>query len=463
MKTIRSVSFVSLKTLSLLAAAVGSITLCAALSNTAVAQTYNGNLSLMVQADVNAFNYTEVTGDLTIGGGFPDITDLSSLAKLTRVGGSLILQFNENLEHVDGLTSLGSVGGDLQFWNNESILDVNGLAALTSVGGSLIFYDEQSLTNLYGLASLATVGGSVFFEYASGPNVRGATALTSIGGNLEFSEVDFETLDGLFPKLTTIGGDLVFSPMGSLRNLNGLSALTSVGGRLILKETDSLENVDGLASLNSVGGILWIDYAPNLPNLDGLSHLTSVGGPLTIEVSDLLGSLNGLASLSSVGGPVTIQYNTSLNSFCGLYGLLNGGKVGGAVGIVGNAANPTAAQIIAAGPCFADTDGDGIPDSLDACPTSDLRPTVWVLNLNSRVPNRVDSNGCSLADKVSEIVGVAVSDAKNHGQFVNNAGKALNILVQDRLMTQAEELAIANCVARVSVLKTASQHAKFTQ
>ena len=461
MKTNFSPAFVCSKASWHLGAAVGFIGLCLAVPNKTMAQTYNGNLVLMVQSDVNAFTYTEVTGNLTIGGGFPDIVDLSPLSKLTRVGGSLILQFNENLESVDGLSSLHTVGGDLQFWSNESIPDVDGLASLTAIGGDLIFYNEQSLTNLYGLSSLATVGGSVFFEYSSGPNVRGATALTSIGGHLEFSEVDFETLDGLFPKLKTIGGDLVFSPMGSLRNLNGLSALTSVGGRLILKETDNLENIDGLSSLQSVGGILWIDYAPNLPSLDALSHLTSVGGPLTIQVSDLLGNLNGLASLTSVGGPVTIEYNTALNNFCGLWGLFNGGKVGGEVSIVGNAANPTAAEIIAAGPCFADTDGDGVPDSQDACPTSDLRPTVWVLNLNSHVPNRVGSNGCSLADQVANIVGVAASTARNHGQFVNNAGKGLTALVQNSLINQAEDQALMNCVARLGIMKAASPHARF--
>src|SRR6516164_6696796 len=100
MKTKLCLSLGGVKAFGLFATALGCVCLCLTVPNAAIAQTYNGNLDLMVQADVNAFNYTEVTGDLTIGGGFPDIIDLSPLSKLTRVGGSLILEFNENLENV---------------------------------------------------------------------------------------------------------------------------------------------------------------------------------------------------------------------------------------------------------------------------------------------------------------------------------------------------------------------------
>ena len=50
----------------------------------AVAQTYTGNLSLTSQEEVDAFNYSEVTGSLTISGA--DIVDLSPLSPLTWVG-----------------------------------------------------------------------------------------------------------------------------------------------------------------------------------------------------------------------------------------------------------------------------------------------------------------------------------------------------------------------------------------
>ena len=49
-----------------------------------------------------------------------------------------------------------------------------------------------------------------------------------------------------------------------------------------------------------------------------------------------------------------------------------------------------------------DTDGDGLPDKVDACPASDLRPTVMIDDCDAGVPNLFFENGCTLADLVHE-------------------------------------------------------------
>jgi len=420
MKTIPLCSFMPLKRGLFLAAALAPAALNLILPTKVVAQIYTGDLELTTQAAVNAFNYIEVTGNILIGGGSSDISDLSPLSRLTRVGGNLIFQSNEPLANVDGLASLHSVGGDLRFLNNLSLTDVDGLAALTTVGGTLYFFNQPSLTSLYGLSSLATVGGSVGFAYSVGVGIKGTTSLTAIGGDLSFTEVAFENLDGLFPRLTTIGGGLGITHCFALRDLNGLSVLTSVGRSVFIRDSVVLENVDGLASLTMVGGVLSVSLNPKLANM------------------------NGLSALSSVGGDVSIDENRLLDKFCGLWSLLSTGGVGGEVTITSNKFNPSVGEIIAAGPC--DADGDGVPDDQDACASSDLRPTVWVLNCDSGVQNRVGSNGCSLADRVAAVIAESSINARNHGKFVSRTASALNVLVTEGLLNDNEHKSLMRCV-----------------
>ena len=51
---------------------------------------------------------------------------------------------------------------------------------------------------------------------------------------------------------------------------------------------------------------------------------------------------------------------------------------------------------------IADSDGDGIPDDADACPESDLSPTVVVNSCDSTVANEVLADGCTITDLIEE-------------------------------------------------------------
>jgi hypothetical protein len=98
-----------------------------------------------------------------------------------------------------------------------------------------------------------------------------------------------------------------------------------------------------------------------------------------------------------------------------------------------------------------DADGDGVPDSQDQCPNSDLRATVYVLGCDSGVPNLiggqpVNSDGCSLADLVTAIINQADPTQKNHGKFVNTVAKTLSALVDASLITWAQHEALMSCV-----------------
>jgi hypothetical protein len=401
-----------------------------------VAQIYTGDLKLTTQGAVDAFNYTEVTGNLYVTA----VTDLSPLSRLKTVGGDLEI-VDLVIDNAEGLASLQSVGGKLRFkW--AAFHSFNGLASLNSIGGSLMF-EAGSLNpggGPYVLNSLTTVGGSLSFLNCSVDLVK-FPSLTRLGGNLLFGESSIGNLDGFLPNLTSVQGVLMYQVPTS--SLDFLSLLTSVG-ELSLKEVIGLDNVDGLSAMKTISGSLTINFAPGLKNLNGLSSLASVGGNVTVANSDSLQNIDGLALLSSVGGSLSIDSNHQLAEFCGLWPLLSGSGVSGNVTIRNNAANPTVAQIISAGPC--DADGDGVPDLQDLCPASDLRPTVWVLSCDSGVPNRVSLDGCSVADRVTEIIAIAATGARNHGQVVSRAAKALNALIAQNLITQSELEALMRCV-----------------
>jgi hypothetical protein len=68
-----------------------------------------------------------------------------------------------------------------------------------------------------------------------------------------------------------------------------------------------------------------------------------------------------------------------------------------------------------------DSDGDGVPDSIDQCPKSDLRRTVMIGNCNSGVPAGLDVDGCTINDRIREIA----ASTKNHSEFVRRLGALL--------------------------------------
>ena len=77
------------------------------------------DLVLSSQAQVDAFNCTEVQGNIIISGA--DITNLSALSSLTKVVGRLSIVDNPNLASFDGLSGLRSVDDFLAIALNPRI------------------------------------------------------------------------------------------------------------------------------------------------------------------------------------------------------------------------------------------------------------------------------------------------------------------------------------------------------
>jgi Secretion system C-terminal sorting domain/Receptor L domain len=220
--------------------------LLATLSQRASAQTFTGDLTLSSQEEVDAFNYTQVTGNLRIEPISSDIYDLNGLSELTTVGGTLTIGYTNTVD-LTGLSALTSVGG-LIINLNPFLTDLTALSALNSVGvGGLLIDENLELTTL-ALPALTSV-----LEWI---NIDNNNALTS----LDLSE------------LTSVGKGLGIAYTYLTSLALPLPALTSVGD-LFIGRNPSLTSL-GLPSLTSVQGILSVGFNATLTSLTGLDNIT---------------------------------------------------------------------------------------------------------------------------------------------------------------------------------------------
>jgi len=97
-----------------------------------------------------------------------------------------------------------------------------------------------------------------------------------------------------------------------------------------------------------------------------------------------------------------------------------------------------------------DTDGDGVEDINDQCPTSDLSATVLINGVNTGIANTgANPAGCTFADLVEEMIETCLDDAKNHGQFVSCVSHETNILKRAKTITGKQKGKIQSIVAKM--------------
>ncbi|MEP0548228.1 MAG: T9SS type A sorting domain-containing protein [Rhodothermales bacterium] len=355
--------------------------LAAALPGFAVqAQVCQGSFELDTQAEVDAFDCAEVTGNLMIGGVVSSIDSLHSLVSVggtlrlsSRGGlndlaglgalvsaGTLFITHNESLVHLNGLTSLSEVG-NIHISGNEELLDVagllaltyvegdvviagndvlstlEGLAGLTSVGGLLSINRSNALSDLDGLHNIVSVGSLTVYESENLTNLRGLGALASVGEAAYIYNNDALADLGGLNNLIAVEGLLEISYNSALYSLQGLESLLSIG-ELVIEGNGVLTNLEGLDALASTDDNLIITGNGALTDLDNLNGLTAIGGRLQINANDALPHLDGLANLIAVAEGLRVFSNNVLSSCTvGLYDLLANDGVGGDIDISNNA------------------------------------------------------------------------------------------------------------------------------
>lgn len=101
-------------------------------------------------------------------------------------------------------------------------------------------------------------------------------------------------------------------------------------------------------------------------------------------------------------------------------------------------------------PVIIDSDADGVPDTDDQCPTSDLSATVEINGVNTGIANTgANPAGCTFADLMQEMIDECLDGAKNHGKFVSCVSHETNILKRAKTITGKQKGKIQSIVAKM--------------
>ncbi|WP_207764251.1 T9SS type A sorting domain-containing protein [Hanstruepera neustonica] len=294
-----------------------------------MAQVYNGDLTISSQSEIDSFNYSEITGTLTIEETTTgDIINLNGLSILTTIDGGLSITNNTSLSSLNGLDNLTFIGSGpidalgngigLNIVNNNTLSSIASLTNVTSIGSNLTITDNQSLLNLLGLEGITSISGNISISNNTNLNtLNGLNNLTSVNQGSGF-----------------FSGYLTVENNSSITTLQGLDNLSFVRGNLRVLNNSSLINLNGLNSLTTTSATSVISIGSNssLTTLQGIQNLTEIGS-ISIYNNNSLVSLNGLQGLVNISGSIAILSNSNLSS---LDGLNNLAYVGGSLEI-GNA------------------------------------------------------------------------------------------------------------------------------
>lgn len=272
-----------------------------------------GNITFLSQAEVNAFdpNITTINGDLKIGAlNMPtDITDLSPLANIHTVNGSLGIYSNENLETLDGLNiyvlrqglyvnennklrEIDAISSakpnSLEILSNAKLEQIRGLSKVTNLIGLIRIRNNASLINLDGLDNLVEVDGSIWIQYNE-------------------SLVDINAL----AKLETVGTGFQINDNPSLTKIHCLKNYKGGGLSFYIYDNESLESIDSLSQFQSIRD-LTISENLNLHSIQGMEALEEVRGDFRLIGNTALFYFAPMIKLESIGERLTVKNCNSL-------------------------------------------------------------------------------------------------------------------------------------------------------
>jgi hypothetical protein len=181
--------------------------------------------------------------------------------------------------------------------------------------------------------------------------------------------------------------------------------------------------IDGL-----VDRLVRVDPATGATTTFGAQLPASIGG-LTIGVS---GTFWAVDSGNSVYSLYSIDPATGIATGRGvLSGIPFGGPMIGLASMLGALPHP-------------DSDGDGFPDDVDACPSSDLNPTIGIDGCETLVSNAALDSGCTMADRIAQ----CAADASSHGAFVGCVSHLAHAWRQEGWLENQQTGALQRCAGQ---------------
>ena len=216
-------------------------------------------LVLTSQAEVDAFACTEVLGGLRITGS--DVTDLSGLAELERVGQSLQID-STSVQDMDAFSSLTYVGGEVLFFHNHGLEHLDGLSALVWAGGVRIAAND----------ALTDAGGFSALERSRHIAVYSNPALTTLGSPTA------DPTAPAFPRLAQIDSYVQITDNPQLRELRAFPVWETGGTVIDLSRNERLDQIAGFEQVPALVGGLYIRDNPALVRVEGFDALDQMRG-----------------------------------------------------------------------------------------------------------------------------------------------------------------------------------------
>ncbi len=280
---------------------------------------YSGDLTLRSQVEIDAFNYCEITGNLTIKETVArDIIDLSNLGRLEKLAGDLKIQGNEALTIISGFDKLTKIE-TLDIRENKELIQLNAFAGLQELT-SILLINNNKLVDIGDFSNIKVLRDFKVLNSAIS-NIQGLSSLEAVNGDFYLDNTNISNFD-------------------VLQNVKNL-------GNLFLYRNQLLQNINGLSEVSLHGSVVRISSNAALMNLNGLTGLTTLGADLIISRNRVLENLDGLTNLTSVGNRLIVGDNRNLQNGCGILFLLeNANTVGGQISIYNNTENTNSTAAI---------------------------------------------------------------------------------------------------------------------
>lgn len=284
---------------------------CTILPGSIIVQTSANTQNILY--NFNGFqNLTAVNGSIIIDYDL-QMNSLYGLENLTSIGGDLIIK-GTHISDISALSNLTYVGGNIEIMGNQ----INSLAALNNleyIGGDFKIGDNGYMSNLGLDLNVAVIPGDLIIDGALCNNYNGLNSITTVGGDLNIYGVNLTDLSG-FANIQTVGESLrIYATSPQLTSTSSFSSLTSIGGELSLNAV-AFTNLNGFANLTQLGG-LDLTSCNQLTSISALQGLNTIGGNMNIQNTKLT-TLNGLQNVNSIAGQLHISENTLLSDISAL-------------------------------------------------------------------------------------------------------------------------------------------------
>ncbi|MCW5519327.1 hypothetical protein J1N09_05720 [Aureitalea sp. L0-47] len=283
--------------------------------------TYNGNLNLNTQAQVDNFSFKNITGFLSIRG--VGITDLSPLSTLEHVSAGIRIS-ETSLQNLNGLENLDSYdvgnpwGGSLYLGQNNQLIDISGMNTYLSIGRKLELDRNPLLSNITGV-TLNSNWERIVLRESQVTNLDFLSDVTSITEELWFYDLqDLTDASGLSNMIFS-GENYQLQQIPQLGNLVGDFESVLPESRIVLMDMPLLNNIDFLSNITELRKIR-LDGLSSLNDLSGVNNLQKL---LDLHLNALpISNLDDFSTLTDSPNNWHISFyvtnNPNLTDFCGV-------------------------------------------------------------------------------------------------------------------------------------------------